>query len=74
MPKSREIFTQGMMTNGKAKNHFIISWGAMDVDMFGKLKAAFTNGQLAQRSRFQGCQANPASVGISSQHRPGPGS
>ena len=23
----RELFTQEMMTNGKPKNHFIISWG-----------------------------------------------
>lgn len=72
-----EIVSQGMMINGKAKNPFIITWGAMDVDMFGKVESSIecssANGQLAQGSGFQDFQANTASVGtlLTAQARPG---
>lgn len=61
----KELFTQGMMTNGKPKNHFIMA-GATDVDTLGKLKAACSVVQpdsWSQGLAFGVPRANPACLG-----------
>lgn len=55
----RELFTQGTMTNGKPRGHFIISWGDGCGHVW-KVESRWNviqlNGQLPQRPSFQDSQ------------------